>query len=114
MLNEKSPLFLSTKDVINFLENIRIMLGFTHEYMDFTILLLDKCETCSLNFRNGKTLITFNCYGDCDDVGDKKITCERYIRQDNYANSITFDIPRAYIELVKKRSSFAKPSSNRQ
>jgi hypothetical protein len=108
MLNEKLPLFLSTKDVINFLENIRIMLGFTQEQMDFTILLLDKCETCNLNFRNGKTLITFNCYGDSDDAGDKKITCERYIRQDNYASSISFDIPRSYIELVKKKSWLAK------
>ena len=114
MLNEKSRLFLSTKDVINFLENIRIMLDFTQEYMDFTILLLDKCETCNLNFRNGKTLITFNCYGESDDASNKKITCELYIRQDNYSNSITFDVPRTYIELVKKRSSLAKPASNPQ
>lgn len=108
MLNEKSPLImLSTKDVIKFLDGIREVLGLSQEQMDTTILLLDKCETCDLNFRIGNMLITFDCLPS-EDSDEKQITVERYIRQGNCASSIRFDIPQVYIRSVKKKSSIAE------
>lgn len=99
MFKEKLPLVLSTKDAIKFLDSLRLVLGFSQQQMDVIILVLAKCETCNLNFRMENILVTFNNYG------DRQITVERYVKQDNYASSITFDIPQVYIQSIKRKSS---------
>ena len=108
MLNEKSPLVTaSTKDIITFLDEVRIALGFSQQQMDNVILLLMKAEGVHLHFRMGNMHIGFGS-DSLDDSDGKEITVEMCTTQKNYANTISYKIPQAYLHSVKKNSSFVK------
>jgi hypothetical protein len=108
MSDEKSPLVTaSTKDIITFLDDIRIALGLSQQQMDTVILLLMKAEGADLHFRVGNMDISFGSYPS-EDSDDKEITVEMCTSQKNYANTITYNIPQVYIHSVKKKSSFVK------
>jgi hypothetical protein len=109
MSNEKSPLVTaSTKDIITFLDDVRVALGLNQQQMDTVILLLMKAEGANLHFSIGNVDISFGSYlsGDLDDT--KEITVERCITQENYANTISYKIPQVYLRSVRKKSSFVE------
>jgi len=108
MMNEKSTLATaSTKDIITFLDDIRIALGLSQQQMNTVILLLAKAEVAHLHFRIGNMDINFGSY-QSDDSDGKEITVETCTCQKNYANAISYKIPQVYIHSVKKKSSFVK------
>ena len=108
MSNKKSPLVTaSTKDIITFLDEVRIALGLSQQQMDTVILLLMKAEGAHLHFRVGNMDILFGS-NPPEESGDKEISVEMCTSQKNYANTISYKIPQAYIHSVTKKSSFVK------
>lgn len=108
MSNEKSPLVTaSTKDIITFLDEIRMTLGLSQKQMDTVILLLVKANGAHLHFRAGNMDILLGS-NPPEDSGDKEISIEMCTSQKNYANTISYKIPQAYIHSVIKKSSFVK------
>jgi hypothetical protein len=108
MSDEKFPLVTaSTKDIITFLDDIRIALCFSQQQMDTVILLLMKAEEAILRFSIGNMDISFGSYPS-EDSDDKEITVEMCTSQKNYANTIMYRIPQVYLHSVKKKSSFVE------
>ena len=107
-MNQKSPLVTaSSKDIITFLDEVRIALGLSQQQMDTLILLLAKANGAYLQFRMGNMDILFGS-DSLEDLDDKEITVEMYTSQKNYANTISYKIPRVYLHSVKKKSSFVE------
>ena len=108
MLNEKSPLVTaSSKDLITFLDDIRIALGLSQQQMNTLILLLQKANRAHIHFHIGNMDILFG-NSPSEDSDDKEITVEVRTSQKNYANTISYKIPQVYLHSVKTKSSFVK------
>ena len=110
-MNQKYP-FSNTpsKDIIAFLDEVRIALDLSQQQMDILFLLLMKAEDVDFRFRIGNMNIIFGSSSSSlsDELDDKEITVEMCISQKNYANTISYKIPQVYLHSVKKKSSFVK------
>ena len=108
MPNRKSPFVsTSTKDIITFLDDVRIALGFSQRQIDTMILLLMKADGANLHFHVGNIGVSFDSFTS-EDSDLKEITVEKHIRQKNYSNTISYKIPQVYINSVMKKSSFVE------
>ena len=108
LLKEKSTLVTaSTKNIITFLDDIRIALCLSQQQMNTVILLLEKAKGAHLHFRIGNMDILFGS-NPSEDSDDKEITVEVRTSQKNYANTISYKIPQVYLHSVKEKSSFVK------
>jgi hypothetical protein len=108
MSNQNSHLVTaSTKDIITFLDEVRIALGLSQQQMDTLILLLVEAEGAHLRFRMGNIEIIFGTdrLGELD---DREITVDMCTSQKNYASTISYKIPQIYLQSVKKKNTFVK------
>jgi len=108
MSNPKSPLATaSSKDIITFLDDVRIVLGLSQRQMDSLVLLLTKADGAHLDFHLGNVDIFF-CSDVSEDSGDKEIIVGMCTSQKNCANTISYKIPQAYLHHVTKENSFVR------
>jgi hypothetical protein len=108
MTKQKSPLVsVSSKDILSFLEEVRLILGLNRQQMDTMILLLVEAEGAHLHFRIGNINVLFGS-DTSDDSGVKEISVEMCASQKNFANTISYKIPPIYLDSVKKKNSFVK------
>lgn len=75
-MNQKSPFVItSSKDIISFLDDVRIALGLSQQQMETLILLLVEAQDAHLHFRIGNMDILFGS-DSLEDSEDKKIFVE--------------------------------------
>jgi hypothetical protein len=103
---------VSSRDIITFLDDVRMALGLSQRQMDNVLSLLAKADGAYLQFRVGNIGIYFgsNSLEDSGDkeipVSDKEITVEMSNRQKNCTNTVSYKIPQIYIRSVMKKSLF--------
>jgi hypothetical protein len=110
MPNQKTHLAsVSSKDIITFLDEVRIAFGLSQQQLDTVILLLAKADGAYLQFHKGNIGIFFgsNSSEVSNDkeisISDKEITVEMSTRQRNYTNTISYKIPQVYIRAITKK-----------
>jgi hypothetical protein len=93
----------SSQGFIKLLEDIRLLLGLSQEEMHGTLSLLEKADWGSLRFSRGNIDIRFESYR-LERLNSNEISVELEVKEEDLTRSVKYNIPRAYLRLVKKKT----------